>query len=134
LLETLDLQEHFEESFDCLERIRQSEFWARVLAAGQRLVEVPFGHRTGKDYLFGIVDLALSGADGWSIVDYKTDRKRLEDLVASYARQVNQYAESWAEVGGQPVDYAGIFGVREGRLTGDLRNSLDPLSEGSFDP
>lgn len=121
LLETPDLQEHLEEVLDCLERIRQSEFWARVLAAGQRLVEVPFGHRTGNDYLFGIVDLALEGTEGWSIVDYKTDRKRLEDLVASYARQVNQYAESWAEVGGQAVDYAGIFGVREGLLSADVR-------------
>ncbi len=121
LLETPELQEHLEEVLDCLERIRQSEFWARVLAAGQRLVEVPFGHRTGNDYLFGIVDLALAGTEGWSIVDYKTDRKRLEDLVASYARQVNQYAESWSEVGGQAVDYAGIFGVREGQLSADVR-------------
>ena len=121
LLETPDLQDHLEEVLDCLDRIRQSDFWARVLAAGQRLVEVPFGHRTGNDYLFGIVDLALAGTEGWSIVDYKTDRKRLEDLVASYARQVNQYAESWAEVGGQAVDYAGIFGVREGQLSADVR-------------
>jgi ATP-dependent exoDNAse (exonuclease V) beta subunit len=90
---------------------------------GGAVSERPLTFAAGNDYLFGIVDLALGGTEGWSFVDYKTDRKRLENLVASYARQVHQYADSWAEVGGKTVDYARLFGVREGQSSEDVRKT-----------
>ena len=125
--DTPELAEHLEAALDTLEQIRGSEFWERVLGAKQRLVEVPFGQRVERNLLFGIIDLALEQEAGWDIVDYKTDRKRLEELIARYAGQVARYAQSWTEIAGQEVGFAGIYGVRERELSGDVRES-GPIS------
>ena len=107
---------------DTLEAIRQSDFWQRVLGARQRLVEVPFGQRVDSTLLFGIIDLALDQEhEGWDIVDYKTDRKSLHDLISAYSSQVAQYAQSWVDITETEVGFAGIYGVRQRELTGDLR-------------
>lgn len=115
-----ELQDHLEAALEVLENIRATPFWSRVLAARQRLVEIPFGHRLDRQWLFGTIDLALDQGQGWDIVDYKTDRKSLEDLVARYAGQVQQYARSWRDITREEVGYAGIYGVREGELSNDL--------------
>ncbi|MBS2036068.1 PD-(D/E)XK nuclease family protein [bacterium] len=93
----------------------------RVLAAKQRLVEVPFGKRAGNDLLFGTIDLALEQAESWDIVDYKTDRKNLDQIIAHYAGQVALYARSWKAITAQDVGYAGIYSVRDSKLSEDLR-------------
>lgn len=117
-----ELQDHIETALDVLERIRGTAFWSRVLAARQRLVEIPFAHREGRQWLFGAIDLALEQEQdqGWDIVDYKTDRKNLDEMVARYAGQVQQYARSWREITREEVGYAGIYGVREGELSDNL--------------
>lgn len=120
-LEEAELQEHLQAAVETVQAVRESEFWQRVMSAKERLAEVPFGHRLGNQLLFGIVDLALRRDDGWDVVDYKTDRKELEDLIAAYTNQVAQYAESWAQIAEEPVAYAGIYGVRYDQLTPDLR-------------
>ena len=119
--EAPDLHDHLEAALDTLEAIRQSPFWQRVLGARERLVEVPFGQRVGSQLLFGTIDLALEQEQGWDIIDYKTDRKSLQDLIASYAGQVSQYAQSWADITREEVGFAGLYGVRERQLTDDLR-------------
>lgn len=118
--DTPELAEHLETALDTLEQIRQSEFWARV-GARQRLVEVPFGQRVDRNLIFGIIDLALKHEEGWDIVDYKTDRKRLDELIARYAGQVASYAKSWAEITEQQVGFAGIYSVRERELSDYLK-------------
>jgi hypothetical protein len=67
-----------------------------------------------------VIDLVLQRADGWGIVEHKTDRQKLETLVASYASQVLAYARHWGDVTQEPVRYAGIFSVRERKLSSDL--------------
>ncbi|MBS2037479.1 UvrD-helicase domain-containing protein [bacterium] len=119
--DTPELAEHLDTALDTLEKIRGSEFWGRVLAAKQRLVEVPFGKRAGNDLLFGTIDLALEQAESWDIVDYKTDRKNLDQIIAHYAGQVALYARSWKDITAQDVGYAGIYSVRESKLSEDLR-------------
>lgn len=116
-----DLTPHLEEALDLLDQLRQTPFWAGVLAAGQRLVEIPFGQRQENRFLFGTIDLALERQQGWDIVDYKSDRKSLEELVGSYAAQLQQYARSWQDITGTTVGYAGIYGLRSGQLSKDLQ-------------
>lgn len=81
--------------------------------AEQRLVEIPFGRREDSHLILGVIDLLLSQKDGWDIVDYKTDRKRLHELLAAYSQQIGEYARSWNAITGETVRSAGIFGVRE---------------------
>jgi hypothetical protein len=54
-------------------------------------------------------------------VDYKTDQADLATLAARHADQVRQYATHWAVLTDAPVAYAGLYGVREGRQSADLR-------------
>ena len=52
--------------------------------------------------LEGNVDLAFETQDGFTVVDFKTDRAEGE-LQASYARQVQLYAEAIAQATGKPA-------------------------------
>lgn len=124
------LADYVEEAISQVEQIRQTEFWRRVISSQQRLVEVPFGHRQGQDYLFGVIDLALEHNHSWDIVDYKTDKKSIPQLVEAYAAQVRQYANSWEDIsqGDLPVTSASIFSIRQLQLTGDLRQEDSGIS------
>jgi ATP-dependent exoDNAse (exonuclease V) beta subunit len=50
--------------------------------------------------LEGTVDLAFESSDGFTVVDFKTDRAE-GDLQAIYARQVQLYAEAIAQATGK---------------------------------
>lgn len=121
LFETPELEEFVPVALETVENLRATDFWRRVMEGARRLVEVPFAVRAGSRYVFGILDLAVKTEEGWELVDYKTGRRPLRKLVASYERQVQAYAEHWASLAEEKVSYAGIFGVREGKLSGDLR-------------
>ena len=71
--------------------------------------------------MFGILDLVLRREDGWDIVDYKDDARKLEELVAKYACQVEHYAQHWTTMAGEKVRCAGLFGVRARELSEDVR-------------
>ncbi len=121
VLDTPELVDLIPQALRTIEKVKQSELWTRALSAERRLVEVPFGvlAEEGK-MVFGILDLALDTGEGWELVDYKTDRQKVDALVRRYAEQVERYARHWGEVTGEEVSFAGVFGVREGRLSGDL--------------
>jgi ATP-dependent helicase/nuclease subunit A len=103
-----------------------SEIWARAVGSERRFVEVPFevlledlgGERPPVPTLLrGAVDLAFREADGWVIVDYKTDdpgREGVEALAARYAPQVRLYARAWERCSGEAVKEAGLFLTRPG--------------------
>lgn len=105
---------------DTVLQVMQTEFWQRVMQSGERLVEVPFGVKVDKELVFGVLDLALRGEHGWELVDYKTDQKAMDQLVEQYAAQVGEYARHWSAIV-DDVTYAGIFRVREGELSDDVR-------------
>lgn len=120
------LSELAEEAVRSVESVRASDFWGQAMQAGERLVEVPFAlTQPGEDgqetLYYGVLDLALRQREGWDIVDYKTDRRELEELVDRYAAQVLTYAQLWRHLTGEEVRYAGLFGVREMKLSRDLR-------------
>jgi ATP-dependent exoDNAse (exonuclease V) beta subunit len=51
----------------------------------------------------GVVDLAFEEQDGWTVVDYKTDRELAAIGEARYRRQVALYASAIAQATGRPV-------------------------------
>ncbi len=96
--------------------VMHSEIWKRAEAGPRRLVEVPFqvlGENTDlPTVLRGTIDLIFEEADGWVLVDYKTDRVaegRLETLVDHYSPQIRLYAEAWETCSGQKVKECGFY-------------------------
>lgn len=90
---------------------RQSEtFWKgewgkAVRSAGRRYPELPFIYKTKHGLLKGQIDLAFESAkDGWTILDYKTNRiteADLEKTAKRYEFQLALYAHVFAELYGQ---------------------------------
>lgn len=118
-----ELRELVPLALDTVFEVMTTDFWSRAMAADTRLVEVPFGVRSsdGETLVFGIVDLALGDNEGWQLVDYKTDHLKVADLIAEYGGQIEEYATHWADISGERVRYAGLFGVREGELSVDIQ-------------
>jgi ATP-dependent helicase/nuclease subunit A len=84
------------------ERIRaflRSDLWRQLAVADRVLTEVPFTTaRTESEETVlwsGIVDLAFLGPDGWTIVDYKSDRADEETIRKRHASQIRAYVQAW---------------------------------------
>ena len=114
---------------DLLELVRQvqaSGLWRRAAVADERHVELPFaapweGREAREDVpmtVEGVIDLAFREADGWVIADYKTDRgddPDFERRALAYRRQVDIYADCWADLTGDPVTERILFFTALGR-------------------
>ncbi|MDW7651362.1 MAG: UvrD-helicase domain-containing protein [Bacillota bacterium] len=104
-----------EEVLACLHTITESPFWQRVRRAKEKHPEVTFGIRDGDTYLTGTIDLAFREADGWTLIDYKTDTVRdeahLQELVRYYEPQIREYAGKWQEMTGERVHTTGLYFV-----------------------
>ncbi|HOG28552.1 MAG TPA: UvrD-helicase domain-containing protein [Vicinamibacterales bacterium] len=117
-----DLQAAVPEALAAVRRVTASGVWEEALAAEARDVEVPFTLATaGADgtptLLNGVIDLAYRTADGWVIVDYKTDQlggRPAAFLLDRYGAQIDAYCRAWAELTGTPPARAGIHAVRSG--------------------
>ncbi|HEU4439859.1 MAG TPA: UvrD-helicase domain-containing protein, partial [Methylomirabilota bacterium] len=108
------------EALDTVESVMTAEFWREATAAQERAVEVPFAVRlqeagAAPRLLHGVIDLAYGAADGWTLIDYKTDRLEagVPALVARYAPQIRAYAEHWSARIGAPTR-AGLHFIRNG--------------------
>jgi len=124
-MENPELRTVIPDALDTVERVMASDLWRRAMAAEERLVEVPFaakvpGNGGPPTILYGIIDLAFRTAQGWELVDYKTDQVDADSLVELYGDQVRQYAKHWAALTGAPVTYAGLYSVREGQCSRNL--------------
>jgi ATP-dependent exoDNAse (exonuclease V) beta subunit len=124
------------EALDTVERVMASDLWQRAMSAEERLVEVPFavkvpGNGAPPTILHGVIDLAFWTADGWELVDYKTDQVGVDALVELYGDQVRQYAKHWAELTGAPVKYAGLYSVHAGQQSRNLfsRSATAPIDQ-----
>ena len=108
------------EALDTVERVMTAEFWQEALAAGERAVEVPFAvivEAPGATprLLHGVIDLAYRTADGWTLIDYKTDQlgAGVEALASRYAAQIRAYTTHWsAQLG--VTTRAGLHFIRSG--------------------
>jgi ATP-dependent helicase/nuclease subunit A len=106
---------------DTVERVRSHGLWRRALASGQVLSEVPFAIERGGGeppvYLEGVIDLAFREADGWVVVDYKTDKGDDPDFQLrreAYREQLRIYSSAWERLVGEPVKERRVWFVRTG--------------------
>lgn len=97
--------EELSELLACVDSLMASELWKRAEAARERYFELPFSLVDNqKNVINGTIDLIFKEDDGWVVVDFKTDDyeadpKRKE----AYERQIEAYAEYWAEITGEKV-------------------------------
>jgi ATP-dependent helicase/nuclease subunit A len=115
-----ELRRVIPEALDTVERVMTTEFWQEALAAEERAVEVPFAVRVEEAgavprLLHGVIDLAFRTADGWTLIDYKTDQLApgLDQLAARYAPQIRAYADHWSAQLGTPTR-TGLHFIRSG--------------------
>jgi ATP-dependent helicase/nuclease subunit A len=97
-----------------VQAVLSSDFWVRVKKSQTALVEVPFASRIEgptPGIVAGTIDLVFKEADGWVIVDYKSDRVGgvIDDLVARYKPQVLIYKDFLEKITGEAVWEAGIY-------------------------
>jgi ATP-dependent helicase/nuclease subunit A len=105
----------------------KSDVWARAMRAPRRLIEAPFvaqmtdvasgGGACETCMIRGVVDLVFKEADGWVIVDYKTDDRPGRDLTAlerKHMPQLKVYAQAWSEIAGIIVREIGVYFVNTG--------------------
>ena len=115
-----ELRRVIPEALDTVERVTTAEFWQQALSAEELLVEVPFAVRVEEAgvvprLLHGVIDLAFKTADGWTLIDYKTDQlgPGVEQLAARYAPQIRAYADQWSAQLGTTAR-AGLHFIRSG--------------------
>jgi hypothetical protein len=94
-----------------------------VASPTRRIPEFPVLFRSPQDgaLVEGKIDLLVEGPDGWTIVDYKTDR--IDDLESAaavrehfeaYRPQLTEYATALSMLG-VPVKSACVLSARDGR-------------------
>jgi ATP-dependent exoDNAse (exonuclease V) beta subunit len=101
-MEEPQLRAVIDEAIDTVRAVAEGQFWQEARMALDRHEEAPFGIRMmegdGKaTVLNGIVDLIYRTANGWSLVDYKTDTDgSAVDLHARYRGQIDAYEKAWS--------------------------------------
>lgn len=128
-VETPELRPFVPSALDLVEQTIRSPFWKEALAGGTVGVEVPFAVRipAGEAFaglapaalptvLHGVVDLLYRGADGWRIVDYKTDLAAAhgEALLPHHAPQLAMYRAAFERVTGEKIARHGVAALRTG--------------------
>jgi ATP-dependent helicase/nuclease subunit A len=129
--ETPDLRPFIPGALDLVEAMSKAPFWQEARAAGQVHVEVPFavrveaGTRVGDGepaqvptVLHGVIDLVHRAADGWRILDYKTDHAIAAEqaLLDRHGTQLAHYRAAWERVTGEKVAAHGVVAVRTGTV------------------
>lgn len=103
---------------DWLRGFFSSPLGQRALAAREAHREWAFNLREGQSLIQGVIDLCFWEADGWVLVDYKTDLAEEETLRARYTLQLQWYAKALAQITGRPVKEAVLFSLRQGETYG----------------
>ena len=118
-------------------RFKETALWQGIQAAGEnKHTEVPFSLNVNKGHYLhemlkhdpdnhgpilvnGMIDLVYRSADGWVIVDYKTDQvndeETLQHLICQYTPQLHLYAQAWQELTGETVARAELFFLTQKR-------------------
>jgi len=88
------------EGVEALRALRASDLWHRLLIADEVLTEAP----VAGERLTGAIDLAFRDAQGWHLVDFKTDpapeEADVDAIVARHAAQLQAYGQLWAAAAG----------------------------------
>jgi ATP-dependent helicase/nuclease subunit A len=130
-VETPELRPVIPDALDLVEKIVDAPFWQDARGGSDRDVEVPFAVRipAGESLgslgpvrrptvLHGAIDLVYRTADGWRILDYKTDLAAAAGatLLDRHAPQLAHYRAAWERVTGEKVGRQGIVALRTGTV------------------
>ena len=92
---------------ELLERFRQHPLWDEIDSSPEIHHEVPYSLESGGQIENGYIDLLYRTADGWKVVDFKTDaiynRTERENLVRMYSQQLQRYSSAVQKLLGQPT-------------------------------
>ena len=95
-------KEKAEAAADVVRAFLASDLWDRLQAADRVLTEVPLTTQSREEDLSvitsGVVDLAFRSGSHWTIVDYKTDRASINELIERHAPQVGAYVRAWSSL------------------------------------
>lgn len=119
-VETADLRPFIPEALDLVEAVSKAPFWQEARAGADLHVEVPFAvclAPTGDapaTIRHGVIDLVVRAADGWRILDYKTDHAAADDrvLLDRYGVQLAQYQSAWERVSSGKVGSTALVALR----------------------
>lgn len=92
--------------------VELGEFHSGMLMDGDSEATSASSNTTQTIITHGVIDMAFEEADGWVVVDFKTDAfdaDQENDFVAHYADQVNRYRQVWQETFGYSVKEAGLY-------------------------
>ncbi|HDP36865.1 MAG TPA: hypothetical protein ENN27_03205 [Candidatus Atribacteria bacterium] len=117
-----------EELAGIVRKFKKSDLYQRLKKAELKYSEVPFSiniepahplytELAGQDsrpiILSGTIDLVFKEADGWVVIDYKTDRPKNEKdypkLAEVYQKQIAIYSQVWQEITGEQVKQSSIY-------------------------
>ncbi len=112
--------ERVDELLTTVRSVTQSDIWKRAQKANRCFSELPFetlSHTDdGKPVITrGVIDLLFEEADGWVVVDYKTDditEADIESAVNYYRPQLKHYAQHWQDSTGYHVSELGLYFTR----------------------
>ena len=113
---------------ELVQKFKKCDLYQRLKKAELKYSEVPFTINIGPAHplyaelvgqdsrpliLSGTIDLVFKEADGWVVVDYKTDRPKNEKdypkLVEAYQKQINIYSQVWQDITGEQVKQRSIY-------------------------
>jgi ATP-dependent exoDNAse (exonuclease V) beta subunit len=121
-VETPDLRPHIPHAVDVVQGVSTAAFWRDANSSAERHVEVPYAIRQTDasglpTVVRGVIDLVYRPADGWQILDYKTDR--VGDpavLVSRYHDQIEQYAYAWSRLTATAKPAGALYSVGSGQI------------------
>jgi len=115
---------------ELVQKFKKSDLYQRLKKAELKYSEVPFTINIEPTHslytelnrqdsrpiiLSGTIDLVFKEADGWVVVDYKTDRpknkKDYPKLAEVYQKQIAIYSQVWQEITGEQVKQSSIYFV-----------------------
>jgi ATP-dependent helicase/nuclease subunit A len=121
-VEEPQLRAVIDEALDTVQAVASGAFWAEAKASPECHEEAPFSVIDDREgipkVLSGVIDLVHRTADGWRIVDYKTDRDAAA-LPVKYAGQIAEYERAWRRFVSGIVRSALVSTRIDGRGHGD---------------
>jgi ATP-dependent helicase/nuclease subunit A len=113
LVEAGGSEDFVADAVKALDDFRASNIWRALETATAVYTEVPFAVSEGDKVIRGVIDLVYKVADGWCIVDYKTDAVKTDDevtgLVGQVSDQIHMYAQYWEMFTGERVVVKGLW-------------------------
>ena len=99
-VEEPQLRPVIDDALDTILTVAAAEFWKEAKTTAEGHEEVPFAVRADAEaiprVLNGTIDLVYRAADGWRLIDYKTDADTSDtDLAIRYRDQITAYEKAW---------------------------------------